>query len=109
GVEGRSAMLEEVFCIALSLVSALALAVVYGAGGYLALTGGLEAGAVVSLALLLTRLYAPLTALANSRVEVMSAVVGFQRAFEVLDLEPLIQERAGPGARPPGPASIGFD
>ncbi|HJB10026.1 MAG TPA: ABC transporter ATP-binding protein/permease [Candidatus Brachybacterium merdavium] len=105
----RSAMLQEVFFIALTLVSALALAVVYGAGGYLALTGGLEAGAVVSLALLLTRLYAPLTALANSRVEVMSAMVSFQRVFEVLDLEPLIQERAGARALPPGPASIEFD
>src|SRR5699024_4597604 len=91
----RSAMLQEVFFIALTLVSALALAVVYGAGG--------------SLALLLTRLYAPLTALANSRVEVMSAMVSFQRVFEVLDLEPLIQERAGARALPPGPASIEFD
>src|SRR5699024_2506595 len=105
----RSAMLQEVFFIALTLVSALALAVVYGAGGYLALTGGREAGAVVSLALLLTRLYAPLPALANSRVEVMSAMVSFQRVFEVLDLVPLIQERAGARVLPPGPASIEFD
>ncbi|MEE6283102.1 ABC transporter ATP-binding protein [Georgenia sp. MJ170] len=105
----RSAMLQQVFFIALTLVSALALAVVYGAGGYLALTGGLEAGAVVSLALLLTRLYAPLTALASARVEVMSAMVSFQRVFEVLDLEPLIQEK--PDARPLGhaPASVEFD
>lgn len=104
-----SAMLQEVFFIALTLVSALALAVVYGAGGYLALTGSLEAGAVVSLALLLTRLYAPLTALANTRVEVMSAMVSFQRVFEVLDLQPLIQERTGARALPPGPVSVELD
>src|SRR5699024_11852209 len=79
----RSAMLQEVFFIALTLVSALALAVVYGAGGYLALTGGLAAGAVVSLALLLTRLYAPLTALAHSRAAVTSDMLLVQRGFEV--------------------------
>src|SRR5690625_3350001 len=74
----RSAMLQQVFLIALTLVSALALAVVYGVGGVLALSGGLAAGDVVALALLLTRLYAPLTALANARVEVMSAMVSFE-------------------------------
>src|SRR5699024_8818790 len=105
----RSAMLQEVFFIALTLVSALALAVVYGAGGYLALTGGLEAGAVVAIALLVARLDGARTALARLRVAVMSALVSLQRVFEVLDLEPLIQERAGARARPPGPASIEFD
>ncbi|MBN3585683.1 hypothetical protein JYB64_25150, partial [Algoriphagus aestuarii] len=83
----RRAMLHEVFYLTLLLVSALALALVYGVGGVLALDGRMEAGAVVALALLLTRLYAPLTALANTRVEVMSALVSFERVFEVLDLE----------------------
>jgi ATP-binding cassette subfamily B protein len=77
---------------ALTLVSALALALVYGLGGYLALTGGMAAGDVVTLALLLTRLYAPLTALASARVDVMSALVSFERVFEVLDLPSMIDE-----------------
>jgi ATP-binding cassette subfamily B protein len=73
----RIAVVQQVFVTALTLVSALALAVVYGMGGVIASDGGLEAGAVVSLALLLTRLYAPLTALASARVEVMTALVSF--------------------------------
>ena len=105
----RSAMVQTVFVTALTLVSALALALVYGLGGWFALQGTLEAGAVVSLALLLTRLYAPLTALASARVEVMSALVSFERVFEVLDLEPLIQERPDPTDVPPGPVSVEFD
>ncbi|MDY6997495.1 MAG: ABC transporter ATP-binding protein [Actinomycetota bacterium] len=88
----RTAMLQSTFMNSLTLMSALALALVYGLGGALALGGQLQAGAIVSLALLLTRLYAPLTALANARVEVASALVSFERVFEVLDLVPLIRE-----------------
>jgi len=105
----RTSMLQAVFMTALTLVSALALAVVYGLGGFYALKGTLEAGAVVSLALLLTRLYAPLTALANARVDVMSAFVSFERVFEVLDLPPLIQEKADARMVPAGPVAIEFD
>ncbi|HEY0638398.1 MAG TPA: ABC transporter ATP-binding protein [Pseudonocardiaceae bacterium] len=105
----RSAMVQWVFVTALTLVSALALALVYGLGGYLALRGGLEAGAVVALALLLARLYAPLTALASARVEVMSALVSFERVFEVLDLPPLIRERERPVRVPDGPVSVEFE
>ncbi|WP_290513572.1 ABC transporter ATP-binding protein [Aeromicrobium sp.] len=105
----RSAMLQSVFVTALTTVSALALAVVYGLGGFYALRGSLDPGAVVSLALLLTRLYAPLTALASARVEVMSAVVSFERVFEVLDLKPLISEKPDAVAVPPGPVSIDLD
>ncbi|OBG82215.1 ABC transporter [Mycobacterium sp. E802] len=89
----RTAMLQSVFMNSLTLMSALALALVYGLGGVLAIGGQLQAGAVVSLALLLTRLYAPLTALANARVEIASALVSFERVFEVLDLVPLIAEK----------------
>src|SRR5699024_11872458 len=89
--------------------SALALAVVYGLGGLLALGGGLAAGDVVALALLLTRLYAPLTALANARVEVMSAMVSFERVFEVLDLQPLVAEPADARDLPAGPLSVELD
>ncbi|HQZ89296.1 MAG TPA: ABC transporter ATP-binding protein [Thermomicrobiales bacterium] len=105
----RSTMLQAVFITALTLVSALALAVVYGLGGFYALRGELEAGSVVTLSLLLTRLYAPLTALAGARVDVMNAMVSFERVFEVLDLEPLIKEAPNPRVVPPGPVSIEFE
>jgi ABC-type multidrug transport system fused ATPase/permease subunit len=105
----KTAMVQWVFITALTLVSALALALVYGLGGVFALAGTLDAGAVVSLALLLTRLYAPLTALASARVEVMSALVSFERVFEVLDLTPLIQERSGAAPVPDGPVTVEFD
>jgi ATP-binding cassette subfamily B protein len=105
----RTAMLQFVFITALTLVSALALALVYGMGGFYALRGQLQPGAVVALALLLTRLYAPLTALASARMEVMTALVSFDRVFEVLDLVPLIQEKPGARAVPEGPVPVEFD
>jgi ABC-type multidrug transport system fused ATPase/permease subunit len=105
----RTAMTQTVFVTALTLVSALALALVYGLGGWFALQGSLEAGAVVTLALLLTRLYAPLTSLAGARVDVMSAVVSFQRVFEVLDLPPLVTERPDARSLPDGPVSVELD
>ncbi|WP_246010238.1 ABC transporter ATP-binding protein [Actinokineospora cianjurensis] len=105
----RSAMVQTVFVTALTLVSALALALVYGLGGHLALTGALEPGAVVALALLLTRLYAPLTALAGARVEVMSALVSFERVFEVLDLPPLIADAPDARPVPAGGVAVEFD
>ncbi|MGN5630786.1 ABC transporter ATP-binding protein [Streptomyces sp. AC154] len=105
----RTAMAQSTFITALTLVSALALALVYGLGGYYALRGSLEPGAVVSLALLLTRLYAPLTSLAGARVEVMSALVSFERVFEILDLKPLISEKPDARRVPDGPVSVEFD
>jgi len=102
----RTAMATRIFLTALTLVSALAQALVYGLGGYLAYTGKIDAGAVVSLALLLTRLYAPLTALANAQVDVMSALVSFERVFEVLDLPLTITEKPGATALPAGPLSV---
>ncbi|WP_037856713.1 ABC transporter ATP-binding protein [Streptomyces sp. NRRL S-31] len=105
----RTATAQSVFITSLTLVSALALALVYGLGGWFALRGTLEPGAVVSLALLLTRLYAPLTALAGARVEVMSALVSFERVFEVLDLKPLIEEKPDAREVPEGPVAVEFD
>ncbi|WP_053202137.1 ABC transporter ATP-binding protein [Jiangella muralis] len=105
----RTAMVQWIFVTALTLVGALALALVYGLGGFYALRDQLDAGAVVSMALLLTRLYAPLTALASARVEVMSALVSFARVFEVLDLKPLIVEKPDARAVPDGPVSVEFD
>jgi ABC-type multidrug transport system fused ATPase/permease subunit len=105
----RTAMVQWTFITALTLVSALALALVYGLGGFFALGGRLDAGTVVALALLLTRLYAPLTGLASARVEVMTALVSFERVFEVLDLQPLLVEPAEPRPLPAGPVSLEFD
>ena len=105
----RTSMLQATFMNSLTLMSALALALVYGLGGVLAIGGHLQAGAIVSLALLLTRLYAPLTALANAHVEIASALVSFERVFEVLDLTPLIQERSDAVAVPDGPVAVEFD
>ena len=105
----RVAMLQATFLTALTLVSALALALVYGVGGVQAIVGNLDAGQVVTLALLLTRLYTPLTMLANARLDIMSALVSFERVFEILDLEPLIREPENPRAIPDGPVSVEFD
>jgi ABC-type multidrug transport system fused ATPase/permease subunit len=105
----KTAMAQWVFLSALGLASALALALVYGLGGFLALEGGLEAGTVVTMALLLTRLYGPLTGLASARVDVMSAMVSFERVFEVLDVKPLITEKPDAVEIPEGPVSLEFD
>jgi ATP-binding cassette subfamily C protein len=105
----RTSMLQATFMNSLTLMSALALALVYGLGGVLAIGGALQAGAIVSLALLLTRLYAPLTALANAHVEIASALVSFERVFEVLDLKPLIEEKVDAVPVPEGPVGVAFD
>ena len=104
-----SAMYARTFFVALTLVAALAQALVYGLGGYYALTGRLDAGTVVTLALLLSRLYGPLTALSNVRVDVMSALVSFERVFEVLDIAPMVADRPGARELPAGARSIEFD
>jgi ABC-type multidrug transport system fused ATPase/permease subunit len=105
----RSAVAMEVFFRALTLVSGLAQALVYGVGGWLALRGDLDAGTVVTMALLLTRLYGPLTALASARLDVVTALVSFERVFEVLDLEPIIRERPDPSPLPAGALSVELD
>ena len=104
-----SAMYGRTFFTALTLVAALATALVYGLGGWFAFTGTLSPGDVVALALLLSRLYGPLTQLSNIRVDVMSAMVSFDRVFEVLDLEPMIQQAPDAVPVPPGERSIEFD
>jgi ATP-binding cassette subfamily B protein len=104
-----SAMYARAFFVALTLVAALAQALVYGLGGYYALTGTLDTGTVVTLALLLSRLYGPLTALSNARVDVMSALVSFDRVFEVLDLPPMIADAPDAVELPADARSIEFD
>jgi ABC-type multidrug transport system fused ATPase/permease subunit len=105
----RSALATDLFFRALTLVSGLAQALIYGLGGYLALQGQLDAGRVVTMALLLNRLYGPLTALATARLDVVTALVSFERVFEVLDVEPLIIEAADPEEVPDGPVAVEVD
>ncbi|MEP6599828.1 MAG: ABC transporter ATP-binding protein [Actinomycetota bacterium] len=103
-----SALYARAFFVALTLVAALAQALVYGLGGYYALTGKLDTGTVVTLALLLSRLYGPLTALSNARVDIMSALVSFDRVFEVLDLPPMIDDAPDAVELPRDARSIEF-
>lgn len=105
----RQAMYSRTFFVAMLLVASLAQALTYGLGGWLAVTGSLSAGTVVTLALLLVRLYGPLTELANVRVDVMSALVSFDRVFEVLDLTPAITERPDAVPLPAEAGRIEFD
>jgi ATP-binding cassette subfamily B protein len=105
----QSAMFSRTFFVALTLVAGLAQAVVYGLGGRFAAEGALTVGTVVALAQLLTQLYGPLTSLSNIRVDVMSALVSFERVFEILDLPPMIAERPGAAILPKTAADIVFD
>jgi ATP-binding cassette subfamily B protein len=86
------AMYARIFLVSLTLVAALATALVYGLGGRLAIQGSLSVGTVVALTLYLSRLYGPLTSLSNVQVDVMTALVSFDRVFEVLDLPPAIDD-----------------
>ncbi len=86
------AMSNRFFFTALTLVASLATALVYLVGGRLAITGTLTVGTLLALVALLARLYGPLTALSNVRVDIMTALVSFERVFEVLDLQPLVRD-----------------
>ena len=109
------AMYGSALFIALTLLASLSMAVVYGVGGGLVIRGAFQVGTLVALALLLNRLYGPITALSNVQVNVMTALVSFDRVFEVLDLKPLIEDRPGAvplvlaaqgnGSAPAGPAA----
>ncbi|CAB4622023.1 unannotated protein [freshwater metagenome] len=89
----KTAMLNRLFFISLTSVAAVATAIAYGVGGHLALDGSLTVGTLLALTALLARLYGPLTALSNVRVDVMTSLVSFERIFEVLDLQPMVKER----------------
>jgi ATP-binding cassette subfamily B protein len=104
-----SGMYNQVFFAAIMLVASLATAVVYGWGGWLAARGALDVGTVVALTSYLTRLYGPLTQLSNVNVDVMTALVSFERVFEVLDLPPMVADRPGAAALPTDAATIEFD
>ena len=105
----RIAMNRSVFFVALTLVASLATAMVYGFGGLMAVSGQLTVGTLLALTALLGRLYGPLTSMSNVRVDVMTALVSFERVFEVLDLKPLITERPEARALPSGPVGVEVD
>jgi ATP-binding cassette subfamily B protein len=104
-----SAMLGRIFFLSLTLVASLATAMVYGVGGTLAAQGTITVGTLTALTVLLIRLYGPLTALSNVRVDVMTALVSFERVFEVLDLEPMVSEKPDAVELRPGVPSLEFD
>ena len=102
----KQAMYGRVFFTALTLVASLATALVYGVGGILAIDGAIGVGTLVALTALLGRLYGPLTALSNVQVDVMTALVSFERVFEVLDLPPMIDEKPGAVPLRRGPTEV---
>jgi ATP-binding cassette subfamily B protein len=104
----RQATYQRFFFIALSLTASLATAFAYGFGGVEVLHGALAVGTVVALTAYLGRLYGPLTQLSNLNIDYMSAMVSFERLFEVLDLEPMIKESPDAVAIPEGPARLEF-
>ena len=92
----KIAMLNRIFFIAMTSVAAIATSFAYGIGGHLAINQKITIGTLLAITALLARLYGPLTALSNIRVDVMSALVSFERVFEVLDLEPMVKESGNP-------------
>jgi ATP-binding cassette subfamily B protein len=105
----KIAMNSRVFYTSLLLVASLATALVYGVGGVLAVRGEFSVGTLLALAALMSRLYGPITALSNVRVDVMTAMVSFERVFEVLDLKPLVVEAPDARALPGGPVSVDLE
>ncbi len=103
-----SAMYSRIFFSALTLVAALATALVYGLGGVLAVHGTIQVGTLVAMAALLSRLYGPLTALSNVQVDVMTALVSFERVFEVLDLPPMVDDAPDAHELVPGADTVEF-
>ena len=103
------AMLNTFFFIALISIAALATAIAYGIGGHLAIDGSITVGSLIAITTLLARLYGPLVSLATVRVDVMGALVSFERVFEVLDLEPMVKEAANPVVLKSRTPQISFD
>ncbi|MDN5797022.1 MAG: ABC transporter ATP-binding protein/permease, partial [Intrasporangium sp.] len=97
------------FMAGMTFIAAAATAMVYGFGGLMAVAGSLTVGTLLALAALLARLYGPLTSLSNVRVDIMTALISFERVFEVLDLQPLVAERPGARPLPAGPLGIELD
>ena len=102
------ALLQRFFFIALTSIAAVATALAYGVGGQLTINREITLGTLLALTTLLVRLYGPLTALSNVRVDVMTALVSFERVFEVLDLKPMVRNRENPLPVPNGPLEVNF-
>ncbi|TWE12704.1 ABC transporter ATP-binding protein [Rudaeicoccus suwonensis] len=100
------AVQRAVFLVGLTLLATLATAIVYGMGGVMAVRGELTVGTLLALAALLGRLYSPLTQLSSVRIDIMTALVSFERVFEVLDLKPLVREIDRPTRLPEGPLAV---
>ena len=103
------ALLNRSFFIALTSIAAIATAIAYGVGGHLAIDGAITLGTLLAITTLLVRLYGPLTALSNVRVDVMTALVSFERVFEVLDLKPMVKDPERPKTIPTTALSVEFD
>jgi ATP-binding cassette subfamily B protein len=104
-----TAMYGRIFFTGLMLTAALATALVYGIGGVMVVHGELTIGTLVAMTMYLTRLYGPLTSLSNVQVDVMTALVSFDRVFEILDLPPMIDDKPGAVVLERGPAQVSFD
>jgi len=104
-----TAMYGQVFFVALTLLASLVTALVYGLGGTLVINGTLELGTLVALTTLLGRVYGPITSLSSVQVNVMTALVSFDRVFEVLDLKPLVADRPGAEVLPAQMPGDGMD
>ena len=103
------ALLNRIFFIALTSIAAVATAFAYGVGGHLTINKEITLGTLLAITALLARLYGPLTALSNVRVDVMTALVSFERVFEVLDLTPMVRDRDDAREISQGPLSIRFN
>ena len=104
----KIAVLNRTFFIAFTTLAAVATSIAYGIGGHLAISKTITIGTLLAITTLLARLYGPLTALSNVRVDVMTALVSFERVFEVLDLEPMVQDPINPKVIPAGMPAIAF-
>ena len=102
------ALLNRIFFIALTSIAAVATAFAYGVGGHLTINKEITLGTLLAITALLARLYGPLTALSNVRVDVMTALVSFERVFEVLDLIPMVRNKENAKTISSGPLSIQF-
>ena len=105
----RISFVSRVFMAAMTLIPSLATAFVYGVGGWMVINGHLKTGTLIAMATLLLRLLAPLQGLSNVRVDVMTALVSFDRVFELLDLPSMVQEKPGAVALDPGASRLEFD
>ena len=103
------ALLNRIFFVSILSVASIATAIAYGVGGHLAISGAITVGSLLAITTLLARLYGPITSLTNVRVDVMTALVSFERVFEVLDLEPMVRDNPGAKELKASKPSVVFD